>query len=105
IGKTQIAVEYAYRSHADYQAVLWVRADTRENVISDFVTIAGLLKLPEKDAQDQVIAVNAVKEWLRTHAQWLLIMDNADEVAMVREFMPLVHRGHLLLTTRATAMG
>jgi len=66
IGKTQVAVEYAYRSHANYQAVLWVRADTRENVVSDFVIIAGLLKLPEKGAQDQMIAVNAVKERLRT---------------------------------------
>src|SRR6266568_6822785 len=72
IGKTQVAVEYAYRSHADYQAVFWVRADTRENVVSDFVTLAGLLKLPEKDTQDQMIAVNAVREWLRTHKQWLL---------------------------------
>ena len=27
IGKTQIAVEYAYRFHQDYQAVLWARAD------------------------------------------------------------------------------
>ncbi|MFL5590329.1 MAG: FxSxx-COOH system tetratricopeptide repeat protein [Ktedonobacteraceae bacterium] len=105
IGKTQIAVEYAYRSHANYQAVFWVHADTRENVVSDFVTIAGLLKLPERNAQDQMIVVNAVKEWLRMHGQWLLILDNADDLAMVQEFMPLVHGGHVLLTTRAAAMG
>ena len=60
IGKTQTAVEYAYRSHPHYQAVFWVRADTRENVVSDFVTIARVLDLPEKDAQDQMIAVHAV---------------------------------------------
>src|SRR5256885_962892 len=72
IGKTQIAVEYAYRSHANYQAVFWVRADTRENMVSDFVSIAELLQLPGKNAQEQLLAVNAVKEWLRTHAKWLL---------------------------------
>jgi tetratricopeptide (TPR) repeat protein len=105
IGKTQVAVEYAYRSHADYQAVLWVRADTRENIVSDFVTIAGLLELPEKDEQDQLIAVQAVKKWLRTHSKWLLIFDNADELVMLREFLPPMPGGHLLLTTRAQAMG
>lgn len=107
IGKTQIAVEYAYRSCAEYQAVFWVRADTRENVISDFVTIAGLLKLPEveKDMQDQQIAVQAIKQWLSRQSKWLLILDNADELSMVREFLPLVYGGHLLLTTQAQAMG
>ncbi len=105
IGKTQIAIEYAYRAQTDYQAVFWVRADTRENVIADFVTIAGLLELPEKDAQDQLIAVQAVKRWLSTHGKWLLILDNADELSMVDEFLPLVPGGHMLLTTWAHAMG
>src|SRR5216684_3961547 len=105
IGKTQLAVEYASRFHANYQAVFWVRADTQENVISDFVTIAGMLNLPEKDEQEQSLTVTAVKEWLRTHTQWLLILDNADNLAMVREFMPPAFGGHMLLTTRAQVMG
>src|SRR5260370_12384263 len=104
IGKTQLAVEYAYRFHANYQAVFWVRADTQENVISDFVTIAGMLNLPEKDAQEQFLTVTAVKEWFRTHTQWLLILDNADNLVMVREFMPPAYGGHILLTTRAQLM-
>ena len=29
IGKTQLALEYAYRHRQDYHAVLWGRADTR----------------------------------------------------------------------------
>ena len=53
IGKTQTAVEYAYRSRADYQAVLWASAATRETLISDFVALAALLQLPERDVADQ----------------------------------------------------
>jgi tetratricopeptide (TPR) repeat protein len=105
IGKTQSAVEYAYRYSHDYQAVLWVRAETRQLLISDFVVVAELLNLPEKDAQDQNEAVDAVKRWLKEHKDWLLIFDNADDLAMVREFVPPVGGGHLLLTTRAHAMG
>src|SRR6266851_208575 len=64
IGKTQLALEYAYRHRQDYHAVLWSRADTREALISTFVTIAHLLDLPQKDEQDQMITVEAVKAWL-----------------------------------------
>src|SRR5215469_15084627 len=52
VGKTQIAIEYAYRFQEDYQVVLWAQADTREVLISAFVTAARLLNLPEKDMQD-----------------------------------------------------
>ena len=105
IGKTQIAVEYAYQYHQEYQMVLWVQADSRETLISSYVTIAGLLKLPEKDAQDRTLTVQAVKVWLQRHSHWLLILDNADELALVPEFLPPILGGHLLLTTRASALG
>ncbi len=88
IGKTQIAVEYAYRSHQHYQIVLWTRADTGESLVSGYVAIAGLLNLPEKDEPDQMITVQAVVRWLTTHTQWLLILDNADDLAVAREFLP-----------------
>jgi tetratricopeptide (TPR) repeat protein len=105
IGKTQIAVEYAYRFHQDYQVVLWARAESTEALTSSFITIATLLKLPEYEAQDQTITVQAVKTWLQTHNGWLLLLDNADDLGLVSAFLPPVLGGHLLLTTRAQAMG
>lgn len=105
IGKTQVAIEYAYQHVRDYQAVFWTLADTRESLISGYITIAGLLNVPEKDEQDQTIVVNTVVRWLTTHTGWLLILDNADDLTVVREFVPSVFGGHILLTTRAQAMG
>jgi len=104
IGKTQTAIEYAYRYQDDYLAVLWVRSSTREELLIDFIAIANLLHLPEKDAQDQSITINAVKGWLETHTRWLLILDNADELDLLRAFMPGGNTGHILLTTRAQSM-
>jgi tetratricopeptide (TPR) repeat protein len=101
IGKTQIAVEYAYRFHQDYQVVLWARAETTEALTSSYVTIATLLNLPEREAQEQEITVQAVKEWLQRHSGWLLILDNADDLSLVPAFLPSALGGHLLLTTRA----
>ncbi|HTK07157.1 MAG TPA: FxSxx-COOH system tetratricopeptide repeat protein [Ktedonobacteraceae bacterium] len=105
VGKTQIAIEYAYQHRQDYQVVLWTIADTRESLVSGYITIAELLNLPEKDEQDQTIVVNAVVRWLSTHTEWLLILDNADDPTIVNEFVPPVFGGRILLTTRAQAMG
>jgi hypothetical protein len=41
----------------------------------------------------------------RNTTDWLLILDNADNLAMVEPFLPKATGGHLLLTTRALAVG
>ena len=43
IGKTRAAVEYIYKHRHDYSIVLWVNADTKERIRSDFVKIAQQL--------------------------------------------------------------
>jgi tetratricopeptide (TPR) repeat protein len=105
IGKTQLALEYAYRYHQDYQVVLWARAESTEALVSSYITIASLLRLPEREAKEQEITVQAVKTWLQTHRGWLLILDNADELTLLSDFLPASLGGHLLLTARATATG
>jgi hypothetical protein len=67
IEKTQIAVEYAYLYRDKYQAVLWVKAATRDTLNVSFLDLARLLKLPEKAEQDQTITIQAVKRWLEHH--------------------------------------
>ena len=103
IGKTQIALEYAYRYHQDYTAVLWARAESIEALVSSYMALATLLRLPEREAREQEIVVQAIKIWLQTHRDWLLILDNADELTLLSDFLPPSPGGHLLLTTRATA--
>ena len=104
-GWQQIAVEYAYRHRQDYKAVFWTRADTREALISGYVEIAGLLNLPQKNEQDQTMIVKATLQWLKTQTAWLLILDNANDLAIVHDFLPRSPAGHILLTTRAHSMG
>lgn len=105
IGKTQLSVEYAYRYADDYEAVLWVRADTLQLLHSDFLALADLLDLPEKQEIDQERVVNAVMNWLRTHKHWLLILDNVDDLEQVMAFLPRRGEGQTLLTMRAYATG
>lgn len=101
VGKTQTALEYAYRYQQDYQVLLWSKAHTRESLVTDFAAITALLDPTKMKAQDQNEAVNAVKRWLENHGDWLLILDNVDDWAMAREFIPMKKTGHVLLTTCA----
>jgi tetratricopeptide (TPR) repeat protein/DNA-binding XRE family transcriptional regulator len=105
IGKTQTAIEYAYRYRQEYRAVFWVRAASRETLVSDVVALAHLLALPGHDGQDQQQVVAAVQRWLTQNEGWLLILDNADDLALAAEFLPNGGLGHVLLTTRAQATG
>ncbi len=105
VGKTQLAVEYAYQHREEYGTILWIRADDREALLSGYAEIARVLHLPQQDEQDQSLIVAAVLQWLKTHTVWLLILDNADELEIVHEFLPTPLYGHILLTTRAQATG
>ena len=88
IGKTQTAIEYAYRYRDEYTVVLWVTAD--ERLVSDFVALASLLGLPERNASKQSLALNAVKRWLEQHTNWLLIFDNVEDLGLVGQFIPAI---------------
>jgi len=96
-GKTQIAIEYAYRYAGDYKVVWWLRA---EALASDYGSLARALNLSEKDFADQNIIVKAVQEWLGQSGQWLLIFDNAQNQAELSKYIPPAGTGHILITSR-----
>ncbi|WP_440955876.1 FxSxx-COOH system tetratricopeptide repeat protein [Methanosarcina sp. Mfa9] len=101
IGKTQTAIEYTYCYNDEYKFILWVKADSDDSIISDFVSVAKILDLPVKDDSDQNLVVSVVKNWLRTNEGWLLVLDNADDPQVVENFLPPNPQGHILLTSRA----
>jgi len=105
VGKTQTAVEYAYRFRHQCYAILWVRADSSEVLTSDFAAIAALLHLPEQNEQDLSRTMAAVKQWLTAVSRWLLIFDNVDDLQIINDFIPSPCRGHALLTTRTNVTG
>ena len=105
IGKTQIVLEYVYRYAQTYQAIFWVTADPQGDLLADYVGIARFLHLPEQQEPNQVLIVDAIKQWFQQHEGWLLVFDNVEEVAAVNAFRPTAGNGHILITTRAQATG
>jgi tetratricopeptide (TPR) repeat protein len=105
VGKTQVAVEYAYRHASSYQAVLWMSADSAEALTSSFVALAETLGLSEKQEANQLHIIKAVKQWLEHNVHWLLLIDNLEEVSLLQDIFLAPHTGHILVTTRSRRMG
>src|ERR1051326_7941000 len=53
IGKTQLALEYAYRHALEYSAVFWIEAETDETARSSLLRMAEVLQVPERTETDQ----------------------------------------------------
>jgi hypothetical protein len=104
VGKTQLAVEHAYRHAGDYAIVWWLRAEQTATLASDFAALAAELDLPEKDAVEQRVIITAVRDALRHRSDWLLVFDNANAPKEIRDYLPGAG-GHVLITSRYAAWG
>ncbi len=100
VGKTQLALEYAYRHASAYDIVWWLRAEETATLAADFAALSQPLALPEKDAADQNLIVQSVLHWLNQHPNWLLIFDNAQDARDLRPYLPHSRLGRVLITSR-----
>ncbi len=100
IGKTMTAVRYTYKYRGEYQAVLWCEAESKDQLRLGFVQLARVLKLPEQNLKNTDRVIQAVQEWMKQHAGWLLILDNVELLADVYSILPTARRGHVIITTR-----
>ncbi|GCE17584.1 hypothetical protein KDK_13840 [Dictyobacter kobayashii] len=105
IGKTQTALEYAYRYRDEYTHIFWITADALQTVRLGLAGVSLLLKLPLGQEQEQAVIIEAVKRWMQQHEGWLLILDNVESFADIEGLPPLHARGQTLLTTRSQSVG
>ncbi|KAK4062652.1 uncharacterized protein Triagg1_9770 [Trichoderma aggressivum f. europaeum] len=80
-GKTQIALDYAYRRyHDDNCSVFWVHADSKATFIHDYKTIAN--KLGIKHTADGNDLLRSVRDGIEACPSWILILDNVDNLEL-----------------------
>ncbi|KAI0101398.1 hypothetical protein GGR51DRAFT_575054 [Nemania sp. FL0031] len=119
IGKTQLALEYAYTRRSQFDAIFWITADTKANIAECFSNIALSLGIAtESEVSDLTISFSILLRWLSNptkvvttpgggekvmDASWLIIFDNADDISLMSEFWPSTGIGSVLITTRDPA--
>jgi len=103
IGKTQLAIEYAYRYCGSFRNCIWfINAETTTTTQNYFVDFADHLKLslpPDFKPNDLQIAV---KLWLNDNKDWLLIFDNLESADVIKPYLPDNINGRMIITTRNT---
>ncbi|KAI8667643.1 NB-ARC domain-containing protein [Fusarium keratoplasticum] len=116
-GKTQIALDYAYRRcDADDECpIFWVHADNEATFTSDYKTIGKKLGVDERlDGPD---LLDAVRDGIEAQRKWLMVFDNADDLKLfgvgrqekgdgtkenqsLRKYIPCASQGTVLWTSR-----
>ncbi|KAF4232361.1 hypothetical protein CNMCM6805_010007 [Aspergillus fumigatiaffinis] len=110
VGKTQIALELAYRmrDREPQCSIFWIPCTSYDAVEQAYISIAQMVGL-------HTVEPGEVKERLQTYfsqtdEKWILIFDNADEMGMwakgspaappLKNIIPRSENGHVLFTSR-----
>jgi tetratricopeptide (TPR) repeat protein len=98
VGKTQLAVEYAYRFADRYDLVWWIPAEQQSLVLQSLVDLGRQLGIPvtEELTQASSLVIDALSS---TRLRWLLVYDNANEPDDLAHLIPS-SGGHVILTSR-----
>ena len=98
VGKTQLAVEFAYRYADRYDVVWWIPAEQQTLVLQSLRDLGKRLGTPET-ANLQHSAGLVLEQLSRSSLRWLLIYDNANDPDDVASLIP-EGGGHVILTSR-----
>jgi MinD-like ATPase involved in chromosome partitioning or flagellar assembly/tetratricopeptide (TPR) repeat protein len=102
VGKTQLAMEYAYRFRSAYDVVWWIDAGQARFVDVQLAGLGPEIGIPSQTkTEDNTRSVLQALSRGEPYSRWLVILDNADEQAAVDQWVPR-GSGHVLITSRAT---
>jgi len=121
VGKSAIALEYAYRRLEDYDAIFWVCSENHLSMAQSFTDIAVKWRLDKAHENPRDHAANRfiVQKWLQHTSKcdictftrpgdikdrflglrWLMIFDNVENQDLLLDYWP-PGQGHSLITTR-----
>ncbi|KAJ5095399.1 hypothetical protein NUU61_004755 [Penicillium alfredii] len=115
-GKTHLAREYVFKQRESYTGgIFWIDAKSRESAYKCFWEIAQAAMLidrkqaADREYQESRTYVNAVRNWLQTRHEWLLIFDGItfnhdDQLNEFRHFLPWNKRCSIIYTSIDTTL-
>lgn len=105
VGKTQLALQYAYAHLADYETVWWINAETVVDLQNSIIDLLSARKiLPNDRSADNIRS--AFQDYCNAYNNWFFIYDNAEyednvQYDVLKDYFPHnLSNGVVLLTTR-----
>ena len=107
VGKSKVALEYAYRSREKFDIIFWVAADNKVKLLQGFVEGSRQLQPSSTSgSEDAALILSAMKKWLEeTKSQWMLIFDNVEDSEILADAWPRSQHGAVLITSRDLTTG
>jgi hypothetical protein len=106
-GKTQTAVEYAYRNASSYECVWYFNAESKLRLEDDFRKFAlRVVGMKTTRTDDFVIVRSLIDDWLAEHGSCLFIFDSAENCPELRDYLPRGNsRADVIVNTRELLQG
>ncbi|MFJ2241289.1 FxSxx-COOH system tetratricopeptide repeat protein [Streptomyces sp. NPDC087859] len=98
VGKTQLAIEYAYRFAGEYELAWWIAAEDPALVPDQLAALAARTGAAPAGTLPAA-AVELLVGELGERSRWLLVFDNAEDPNTLAPFLP-GGLGHVLITSR-----
>ncbi|GAA1562285.1 hypothetical protein GCM10009827_099750 [Dactylosporangium maewongense] len=103
IGKTQLAIEYAYRFRAAYDVIFWMNVEQSNVIETELADLGTLLGVPARQSTPEY--ARAVLQSLQhTDKRWLIVFDNAEDAPGIEQYLP-TGTGHVIITSRMSTWG
>lgn len=106
VGKTQLALKFAYSNLDVFRAIFWIPAQTTGKLTQGLFDAAEQLGLVDTSAIiDEDKGVKDFMSWLRScDVDWLMVFDNADDIKVLAPYWPSAKHGSILVTSRDPAI-
>ncbi|MFI5890518.1 tetratricopeptide repeat protein [Actinoplanes sp. NPDC051513] len=100
VGKSELALQFAYARRDRYSLVWWVTADGPEAIESGLAELTYRLHPDGQIVATDQEAAGWALTWLQTHPGWLLVLDNVERRGDIEPVLGQLTTGSIIVTTR-----
>lgn len=97
IGKSALAAHWAQRFTGNPR--WWITADSKTAVDAGLAELGRALQ-PALTGMPEDFLIERAVQWLATHEDWLIVLDNVDHLDDIHSLLGRVTTGRFLITTR-----